>query len=83
MKDLNQLKNQLEEIQRRIENEVSVGIPQVSFKGASDNWNKLKLLAATVDCFKYIFDGECNSHGKLKEMYIGETFALHSPFVLK
>ncbi|XP_070769822.1 SLC35A4 upstream open reading frame protein-like [Enoplosus armatus] len=28
LKDLTQLKNQLEEIQRRVENEVSVGIPQ-------------------------------------------------------
>ncbi|XP_028272867.1 SLC35A4 upstream open reading frame protein-like [Parambassis ranga] len=30
LKDLTQLKNQLEEIQRRIENEVSAGIPQGS-----------------------------------------------------
>ena len=29
LKDLNHLKNQLEEIQRRVEDEVSVGIPQV------------------------------------------------------
>lgn len=29
LKDLTQLKNQLEEIQRRVENEVSAGIPQV------------------------------------------------------
>ncbi|XP_068442487.1 SLC35A4 upstream open reading frame protein-like [Clinocottus analis] len=28
LKDLTKLKNQLEEIQRRVENEVSVGIPQ-------------------------------------------------------
>ncbi|XP_070819482.1 SLC35A4 upstream open reading frame protein-like [Chaetodon auriga] len=28
LRDLTQLKNQLEEIQRRVENEVSVGIPQ-------------------------------------------------------
>ncbi|XP_039975531.1 SLC35A4 upstream open reading frame protein isoform X3 [Xiphias gladius] len=28
LKDLTQLKNQLEEIQRRVENQVSVGIPQ-------------------------------------------------------
>ncbi|CAL8355152.1 unnamed protein product [Merluccius merluccius] len=28
LKDLNHLKNQLEEIQRRVENEVSIGIPQ-------------------------------------------------------
>ncbi|KAM9850241.1 SLC35A4 upstream microprotein-like [Aulostomus maculatus] len=28
LKDLTQLKNQLEEIQRRVENEISVGIPQ-------------------------------------------------------
>ncbi|CAL8271736.1 unnamed protein product [Boreogadus saida] len=28
LKDLNHLKNQLEEIQRRVEDEVSVGIPQ-------------------------------------------------------
>ncbi|XP_035506135.1 SLC35A4 upstream open reading frame protein isoform X2 [Scophthalmus maximus] len=28
LKDLTQLKSQLEEIQRRVENEVSVGIPQ-------------------------------------------------------
>lgn len=31
LKDLTQLKNQLEEIQRRVENEVSAGIPQVGF----------------------------------------------------
>lgn len=30
LKDLTQLKNQLEEIQRRVENEISAGIPQVS-----------------------------------------------------
>lgn len=30
LKDLTQLKNQLEEIQRRVENEISVGIPQGS-----------------------------------------------------
>ncbi|XP_041654012.1 SLC35A4 upstream open reading frame protein [Cheilinus undulatus] len=30
LKDLTQLKHQLEEIQRRVENEVSVGIPQGS-----------------------------------------------------
>lgn len=29
LKDLTQLKKQLEEIQRRVENEVSVGLPQV------------------------------------------------------
>lgn len=29
LKDLTQLRKQLEEIQRRVENEVSVGIPQV------------------------------------------------------
>uniref|UniRef100_A0A3Q1FNI5 SLC35A4 upstream open reading frame protein-like n=1 Tax=Acanthochromis polyacanthus TaxID=80966 RepID=A0A3Q1FNI5_9TELE len=29
LKDLSQLRNQLEEIQRRVENEVSAGIPQV------------------------------------------------------
>lgn len=29
LKDLTQLKNQLEEIQRRVESEVSAGIPQV------------------------------------------------------
>lgn len=29
LKDLTQLKNQLEDIQRRVENEVSAGIPQV------------------------------------------------------
>uniref|UniRef100_A0A3Q3E491 Si:ch73-42p12.2 n=1 Tax=Hippocampus comes TaxID=109280 RepID=A0A3Q3E491_HIPCM len=28
LKDLTQLKNQLEEIQRRVENEIAVGIPQ-------------------------------------------------------
>ncbi|XP_077387961.1 SLC35A4 upstream open reading frame protein-like [Festucalex cinctus] len=28
LKDLTQLKNQLEEIQKRVENEISVGIPQ-------------------------------------------------------
>lgn len=28
LKDLTQLKNQLEEIQRKVENEISVGIPQ-------------------------------------------------------
>ncbi|KAJ3587965.1 hypothetical protein NHX12_011560 [Muraenolepis orangiensis] len=28
LKDLNKLKNQLEDIQRRVENEVSIGIPQ-------------------------------------------------------
>lgn len=30
LKDLTQLKNQLEEIQRRVENEISTGIPQGS-----------------------------------------------------
>uniref|UniRef100_A0A3Q3JK02 Uncharacterized protein n=1 Tax=Monopterus albus TaxID=43700 RepID=A0A3Q3JK02_MONAL len=30
LKDLTQLKNQLEEIQRRVENEISAGIPQGS-----------------------------------------------------
>ncbi|CAN9514945.1 unnamed protein product [Ophioblennius macclurei] len=30
LKDLNQLKNQLEEIQRRVESEVSAGLPQGS-----------------------------------------------------
>lgn len=30
LKDLNQLKTQLEDIQRRVENQVSIGVPQVS-----------------------------------------------------